>query len=135
MPSFATCPLSPSPSPAHFCILAFFAFKPTPKFSRHPDGVIDQEEATLKRMEGPNGEMYSFCRDPALWVGSPQFCSVYWNFQARFVSAGFSNVGGMTIHPFVTFRVDTFFTGLRNSRIEPSRCVVLRSHFLWRNET
>lgn len=47
------------------------------------DGHIDQEEATLARVESKttNSEMYNFCRDPELWVGSPQFNRVYRNFQ------------------------------------------------------
>lgn len=47
-----------------------------------PDGVIDREAATVERMGGPGGKMYSFCRDTELWLNSPQFLGVYRAFQA-----------------------------------------------------
>lgn len=48
------------------------------------DGRIDQEAAAQARMTGRNGNsMFSFCRDPELWLGSPQFMRIYRNFEVR----------------------------------------------------
>ncbi|CAN0324048.1 unnamed protein product [Pylaiella littoralis] len=71
------------------------------------NGTIDQEEATLARIKTSN-EGFRFCRDAELWVGSEQFCTVYRNFEASWLSYGAADR-----HPCQTPRLDvnTWRTG------------------------
>lgn len=55
-------------------------------FFAPPDGVIDQEEATLARIRDTpddTAEQYAFCRDPELWVDSEHFASIWRNVEVR----------------------------------------------------
>ncbi|CAM9357376.1 unnamed protein product [Ascophyllum nodosum] len=63
-------------------------FESVCRFGRHikADGKIDQEDATLVRME--SDPMYSFCRDAAAWLDSPMFFKVYRNMQTKWLSYG-----------------------------------------------
>ncbi|CAM9756207.1 unnamed protein product [Scytosiphon promiscuus] len=66
-------------------------FESVCRFGLHiKNGTIDQEEATIARMDGKTrgSEQFAFCRDPELWVGSTQFSTVYRNFQANWLSYG-----------------------------------------------
>ena len=85
------------PPPAHLLNISL-----TSHLQCWSDGTIDQEAATKARLEGQssNRHIFSFCRDPALWVESDQFNTVYRNFQVRIevgVGVGVGVGGGVGV--------------------------------------